>query len=225
MLTPECSPPELPLVVSQLQNLRSFSKERQAQITALERRVSELEMQLRDSEQKGQQYQTEKSHMAQQMKAMQRDMGKLDQASCRAAGPADWRELHHVRVCASLSDPSCSRSTTTSRPINRGFVPRRGGASEGVRGHDGSGSGGGGGHLAQRLALSTDGSPLAGALSRRRTRAASQHTHTHRAPTPTHRRRTSTSPTPRRVPSSSRHRPPAHRCQPHASQGECRAVR
>ena len=35
-------------VVCQLQNLRSFSQERQAQITALERRVSELEMHLRD---------------------------------------------------------------------------------------------------------------------------------------------------------------------------------
>ena len=66
-------------MVWQLQNLRSFSQERQAQITALERRVSELEMHLRDSEQKGQQHQLEKNHMAQEMKAMQRDMGKLDQ--------------------------------------------------------------------------------------------------------------------------------------------------
>ena len=65
--------------VWQLQNLRSFSQERQAQVTALERRVSELEMQLRDSEQKGQQHQAEKNHVAQQMNAMQRDMGKLDQ--------------------------------------------------------------------------------------------------------------------------------------------------
>ena len=66
-------------VVCQLQNLRSFSQERQAQITALERRVSELEMHLRDSEQQVQQHQTEKNHMAQEMKAMQRDMSKLDQ--------------------------------------------------------------------------------------------------------------------------------------------------
>ena len=66
-------------VVWQLQHLRSFSQERQAQITALERRVSELEMHLRDSEQKGQQHQLEKNHMAQEMKAMQRDMSKLDQ--------------------------------------------------------------------------------------------------------------------------------------------------
>lgn len=66
-------------VVCQLQNLRSFSQERQAQITALERRVSELEMHLRDSEQKVQQHQIEKNHMAQEMKAMQRDMSKLDQ--------------------------------------------------------------------------------------------------------------------------------------------------
>merc|ERR1719483_1065830 len=36
-------------------------------------------MHLRDSEQKGQQHQIEKNHMAQEMKAMQRDMGKLDQ--------------------------------------------------------------------------------------------------------------------------------------------------
>ena len=63
----------------QLQSLRNFSQERQTQITALERRVSELELHLRDSEQKGQQHQIEKNHMAQEMKAMLRDMGKLDQ--------------------------------------------------------------------------------------------------------------------------------------------------
>lgn len=63
----------------QLQSLRNFSQERQTQITALERRVSELELHLRDSEQKGQQHQIEKNHMAQEMKAMQRDMSKLDQ--------------------------------------------------------------------------------------------------------------------------------------------------
>lgn len=63
----------------QLQNLRSFSKERQAQITTLERRVSELEMQLRESEHKAQQLHSEKSQMAQEIKAMQRDMSKLDQ--------------------------------------------------------------------------------------------------------------------------------------------------
>lgn len=63
----------------ELQNLRSFSKERQAQISALERRVSELEMQLRESEQQKQQFANEKSHLAQEVKAMQRDLSKLDQ--------------------------------------------------------------------------------------------------------------------------------------------------
>lgn len=102
-------------VVCQLQNLRSFSQERQAQITALERRVSELEMHLRDSEQKVQQHQIEKNHMAQEMKAMQRDMSKLDQV-----------ELPRCRTGGLLAGVSpCARVCAPVQTLHHAIDPRR----------------------------------------------------------------------------------------------------
>jgi len=130
----------------ELQNLRSFSQERQAQVTALERRVSELEMQLRDSEQKGQQHQAEKNHVAQQMNAMQRDMGKLDQfkrSIMQSIHDDDPAPPDHSRFRASAAYehernpaprafiPSASppHPTSTSPPVPVASVPRYMGGS------------------------------------------------------------------------------------------------
>lgn len=63
----------------ELLNLRSYAKERQAQISALESRVSSLEMQLQDSDQQKQQLVNEKSQMASELKSLSRDLSKLDQ--------------------------------------------------------------------------------------------------------------------------------------------------
>lgn len=62
----------------ELQQLRAYSKQQQSQISALERRVSEMEMQAREGDERARVLSDEKVQLQQELKATQRDLSKLD---------------------------------------------------------------------------------------------------------------------------------------------------
>ena len=62
----------------ELQQLRAYSKQQQSQISALERRVSEMEMQAREADERARVLSDEKVQLQQELKATQRDLSKLD---------------------------------------------------------------------------------------------------------------------------------------------------
>ena len=62
----------------ELQQLRTYSKERQQQVSQLERRVAELEQMVSDRDERARQLSEEKAHLQQELKMTQRDLSKLD---------------------------------------------------------------------------------------------------------------------------------------------------
>lgn len=62
----------------ELQQLRAYSKERQQQVSLLERRVAELEGQVRDGDDRVRVLSDEKAALHQELKNTQRDLSKLD---------------------------------------------------------------------------------------------------------------------------------------------------
>ncbi|KAL1522643.1 hypothetical protein AB1Y20_017622 [Prymnesium parvum] len=63
----------------ELNQLRSMNKERQGQITALESRVAELEAHMREANERANHVANERDLARNELKAVQRDMAKLDQ--------------------------------------------------------------------------------------------------------------------------------------------------
>lgn len=62
----------------ELQQLRTYSKQQQSQVAALERRVAELEQHVRDGDERARQLADEKAQLAHDLKTTQRDLSKLD---------------------------------------------------------------------------------------------------------------------------------------------------
>jgi hypothetical protein len=62
----------------ELQQLRAYSKQQASQVSTLERRVAELEQQVRDGDERARQLSDEKSLVSQELKDTQRDLSKLD---------------------------------------------------------------------------------------------------------------------------------------------------
>ena len=63
----------------ELNQLRTINKERQSQVAVLESRVAELEAQLREQAERTNMVASERDAARNELKAMQRDMAKLDQ--------------------------------------------------------------------------------------------------------------------------------------------------
>lgn len=60
------------------QQVRAYSKQQQSQLSAMERRIAELEQQARDSDERARQLTDEKALLQQELKTTQRDLSKLD---------------------------------------------------------------------------------------------------------------------------------------------------
>ena len=66
------------LLSAHRQQLRSYSKQQQSQLSTLERRVAELELAAQQADDRARQLSDEKAQLQQELKATQREMSKLE---------------------------------------------------------------------------------------------------------------------------------------------------